>query len=193
MNKFKYIFYSIIIIGAFLLGTQTCKDTLKNDLQPIIDTLRIHTVDTIHDTTTVFKFKEKTVFQYVEVEDPFEDQHNEVRDNLILRKRYYTDTYKDTNLTVTINDSIIGYLTHRKVDYKLYVPLRIYDSTKTTITTQIPTLYKPKVQIRVGVLANQKSVNGLIDVQINKITYTGGYDPFNKRVSVGLKYTLFTK
>lgn len=193
MNKFKYIFFGIIIVGAFLLGTQTCKDSPKNDLQPIHDTLRIHTIDTIHDTTTVFKFKEKTVFQYIEVEDPFEDQHNEVRDNLIIKKRYYTDTYRDTNLTVTINDSIIGYLTHRKVNYQLYVPLKIVDTKTVQITTQIPTLYKPKVQIRLGVLANQNSVNGLLDVQIKKITYTGGYDPFNKRVSIGLKYTIFTK
>ncbi len=192
-DKFKYIFYSIILLGAFLLGTQTCKDTCKNDLEPHIDTLRIHTVDTIRDTTRIFKFKEKTVFKYIEVGDPINDQNNQVRDQLILRKRYYTDTYKDSNLVVNINDSIIGYLTHRKVDYKLYVPLRIYDSTTTIITKEVPKLYKPTFQMRIGAIANQKSIDLQLDIQIKRINYIIGWDPFNKRPSVGLKYTFITK
>jgi len=189
MNKFKYIFYIIIIIGAFLLGTQTCNNTPKNDLKPITDTLIIHKVDTIRDTTTVFKFKTKEIPVYIEIGPTFTD----IPCKVALKKRFYADTYKDSNLVVNINDTIIGYLTHREVNYKLYVPLKIYDSTTTTITKEVPKLVKPKFQLRAGIVANTNSANLELDMQINKITYIGGYDPFNKRVSVGLKYTLFTK
>jgi len=107
----------------------------------------------------------------------------------LLRKRFYTDSYKDSNLLVNINDSIIGYLTHRKVDYKLYVPLKIYDSTTTIINNKIPIL--PKYQLKVGLTVNPRGLAPNVDLSIKRNTYSISYDPFNKIPYIGYKYTIW--
>ncbi len=189
MNKFKYIFYSIVIIGCFLLGYQcgNSKNTPKNDLEAIRDTISIHTVDTLIDTLTVFKTKEKRVFvpEYEFIVIP--------PDSFTLaefyKKRHYKDSYRDSNIQVQIEDTILGYLLHRKVNYRLFVPLRIYDSTKVQITTSYPKL--PKYQFSIGIDATPKNIFIGADLNINRTIYSIGYDPINKAPKIGLKYTLW--
>lgn len=188
-SNFRYIFFGIIILAAFILGTQTCNNIPKNDLKPITDTLVIHKSDTLRDTTTIFKFKEKPVFRYIVLNEEIDS----LKYKEVYKKRAYHDIYRDSNQVVTIDDTIIGYLLGRKVDYQLFVPLRIYDTTRMTITKQIPIVKKPNFQFGVGILANRTNIYGMIDINIKRVTYTIGYDPFNKREIVGLKYTLFSR
>lgn len=186
MDKFKYIFLISSIILIFFLGKQ-CGNESKNDLKPIIDTLIYHKTDTIRDTTTIFKIKEKRVISYVPIDKPIDaTKYAEIR-----QYRLYQDTVRDSNIVIFNHDTVLGYLTSRSLAYRLLVPLKIYDTTKLVITKQIPTPILPKYQLKIGAMFNPKGLSPIIDLSIKRNTYSISYDPFNKIPYIGYKYTLW--
>lgn len=185
-NKFTLIFSVIAIILVFFLGKQ-CNNTSKNDLKPHIDTLIINKVDTIRDTTTVFKIKEKKVIKYTYIYKPIDS----LKYNNLKQYRVYQDTTRDSNIVIFSKDTVLGYLTSKSLSYKLLVPLRIYDSTKLIITKEIPKPILPKYQVKIGMLFNPKGIIPTLDLSIKRNTYTIGYDPFNKIPTIGYKYTIW--
>lgn len=186
MDKFKTIFIVLGIILLFFLGKQ-CGNTSKTDFKPNTDTLIVHKVDTIRDTTTVFKIKEKTVFKYITLDTPIDTS----KYSDINKYRLYQDTLRDINIVIFNHDTVLGYLAHRSLSYKLLVPLKIYDSTTITITKEIPKL--PKYQVKVGLNVTTKGLYPNLDLTIKRSTYTAAYDPFNKIPMVGYKYTIWYK
>ena len=59
MVKWFFVGFSILLI--FLLG-RNCGNISNIQNKPITDTLILHKVDTIRDTTTIFKIKEHLFF-----------------------------------------------------------------------------------------------------------------------------------
>lgn len=183
-ENIKTVFWVLLVIILLMLQHQ-CENSAKNDLKPITDTLIYHKTDTLKDTTTVFKTKIKTIFKYIEVNTPIDTlKYADLR-----KIRVYRDTIRDTNVVVFNNDTIVGYLKSRSLSYRLLVPLRIYDTTKILITKEIPKL--PKTQIKLGFHANTSGVYPTVDVVLKKNTYSLSYDPFNQRVMIGYKFTIY--
>jgi hypothetical protein len=182
--NFKVIFIILGIVTLFFLGKQ-CGNGSKNDLKPLSDTIRIHTTDTIHDSTTVFKMKEKRIFKH----DTIFKYIDTTKYSQIAQYRLYQDTIRDSNIVIFNHDTVLGYITSRSLSYRLLVPLKIYDSTKVTINNKVPTL--PKYQLKVGLTVNPRGLSPNIDLSIKRNTYSIGYDPFNKIPYIGYKYTLW--
>lgn len=184
LNK---IFIGICLAIAFFAGKQ-CGD--RTDIEaPIglrVDT--IHTRDTIWpDTIKVYVPKRITKYdtQYVYYEIP----PDTVQLEQLYKVRGYERTYRDSNMKVTVKDSILGFLMGQKVDYRLFVPLEIRDTIRIEKVS-----YKPfKWQFAPGIEATPKNIYFGADLQVNRTIYSGAYDPYNKQVKVGIKYVLFRK
>ena len=147
--------------------------------------MTIHKSDTIRDTLTVFKTKERVVFKYVDVEKDIDtSKYSEIR-----KFRVYKDTIRDSNIVIFNNDTILGYLTSRHLSYKLLVPLKIYDSTTTIITKEYPKL--PKNQINVGADVFSKGIYLSASFSVKRNTYGLSYDLTNKNILLSYKYTLW--
>lgn len=186
MNKFKIILASILVVGAFILGRQCSGISTKYINKS--DTIIVSKTDTIRDSVTVYKPRKvyDTVWAYYEIPIP--------QDSLVLKEyfkiRSYKNVYKDTNIVITVNDSVAGYLIGQNINYKLYRPLSITNSTTTIVNNKEPLKSPKKWELRGGVEANLNSAYLGLQFQKNKWSYGGAYDPFNKQVKAELYYTL---
>lgn len=186
MDKFKIILASILVVGAFILGRQ-CSGT-STEYITVSDTVTVSKTDTIRDTTTVYKPRKvyDTVWAYYEIPIP--------QDSLTLKEyfkvRYYKEVYKDTNIVITVSDSVAGYLLTQNINYKLYRPLSITNSTTTVVNNKEPLKSSKNWQLRGGVEATLNSAYLGLEFQKDKWSYSGAYDPFNKQVKLGLYRTL---
>jgi hypothetical protein len=184
-SKYSKSIITLILVIIVILLLKDCVNGCKNDFKPILDTLTIHKSDTIRDTLTVFKTKEKVVFKYIDVEKDIDtSKYSEIR-----KFRVYKDTIRDSNIVIFNNDTILGYLTSRHLSYKLLVPLKIYDSTTTIITKEYPKL--PKNQINVGADVFSKGVYISASFSVKRNTYGLSYDLTNKNILLSYKYTLW--
>ena len=184
-SKYSKSIITLILVIIVILLLKDCVNGSKSDFKPISDTLTIHKSDTIRDTLTVFKTKEKVVFKYVDVEKDIDtSKYSEIR-----KFRVYKDTIRDSNIVIFNNDTILGYLTSRNLSYKLLVPLKIYDSTTTIITKEYPKL--PKNQINVGADVFSKGIYISASFSVKRNTYGLSYDLTNKNILLSYKYTLW--
>lgn len=186
MNKINYkiLFIVLGLILIFLLGKQ-CGNGSKNDLKPITDTLIINKKDTIRDTLTVFKTKEKRVFKYETITKYIDS----TKCNNIVQYRVYKDTIRDTNIVIFNNDTVLGYITSRNLSYKLLVPIKIYDSTIVKINKNIPVL--PKFRVQTGISGNFNNIYLNLELSNKRNNYNIYYNPLNKQILLGYKYTIF--
>lgn len=190
MNKIKdnllLIFAIIIMVSIFLLGKQCgSSNTFKNDLQPIRDTLIVTKVDTIHSKDTVLKYALKLKFKVDTVIKPIYLDSTECN-----RIYVYEDSISTKDYTLYRKSHVQGRLRYDTTGVKLKVPLLVINSTTVTIKDSIFVDKPYKYEIHTGVVASPKFLAPTIDLSINKITYSVGYDPFNKQPIIGLKYRL---
>lgn len=180
MDKFKYIFIGVLLLGAFLLGRQ-CSN--KPKVIENTKTETIHKTDTIYPDT-VFKRVPKLIHDTMWM--VYDIPVDSVKLKNIYKVRTYTSTYRDSSIIVNVSDSILGYHLSQRVNYRLFVPKVIYDSTTITKTS----LIAPKWEFKGGIDATPR--NMFIDFELEKgrWSYNGGYDPFNKQVKAGVKYTI---
>ena len=181
------IFIGLTILGVFLFGRKCgSNNSSKSDLQTITDTLIIHKVDTIRDTTTIFKFKS--------IKPIAKDSIKIVLDSSMFKglsyKRIYLNEFRDSNIVINSIDTVLGYQTDKTIKYKLLVPLRIYDSTKVVIRKD-SLIYKPyKYEIHAGLAASPKFIAPKIELSIDKSTYGLGYDFINKVPMIEYKFRI---
>lgn len=178
------IFLGIVAILLFLFGYQCGRDnTSKTDSKTITDTLIVHKVDTIRDTTTIVKIKTKPIIKDSFIPDTIYKDLNYVRT--------YENTYRDSNIVINSVDTVVGYQLAKILNYKLLVPYKIYDSTIVKITKD-SLIFKPsKYELHIGLLASPKMLAPKLDISINRSTYSLGYDPFNKTPIIGYSYRLW--
>lgn len=180
------IFLGITLIIVFLLG-RSCNKTITKDSKVIIDTLILHKVDTIRDTLTIIKIKLKPI-----VKDSIKVLLDSSMFSGLSYKRIYHNTYRDSNIVINSIDTTIGYQLDKTINYKLLVPLRIYDSTKVIIRKDSLVFKPSKTQLSIGLIASPKMIAPTIDLKINKSTYMIGYDPINNKPMIGYKYLIWS-
>jgi len=189
MGKFLKILFSVCMIGAFLFGRQCGKDsvdipTYKNDTITQIDTIWPDTV----------KIRELTPYAVHDTEwvlAPYQIPLDSFKLAEFFKLRGYKDTYRDSVIEVTVIDTVVGYLIGRKIDYRLFKPLSIINSTTVSVTPQDGVKTAKNWEIRAGLDAspNNLFLNG--EYQRERVSYRLGYDPFNKQGKAGLSFTLF--
>lgn len=176
----KYIFIGICIIAAaFLLNT--CNGVLKScqgpDHKTTLDTIKIHTRDTIWARDTIVQLIPSKSSRPVVIHDTFWKPLP--IDSLDLMRFYITkDSSEDKNIKIwdvsyTQGKTFKGH----KSSYKLKVPLVIYDTTKITVTKHDSIRYLPKYQVATGIIAGYKETTPIL-------YFTKG------RQEVGLGYNL---
>lgn len=179
------IFLSIVLILIFFLG-RSCGNTPKTDLKTITDTLIVHKIDTIRDTVSIVKIKIKPILK-----DSIKIQLDSSLFKGLSYKRIYENTYRDSNIVINSQDTVIGYQTSKIINYKLLVPYKIYDSTIVKITKD-SLIYQPsKYQLSAGIISSPKMLAPVIDFSVDKWSFMTGYDPFNKQILVGGKYRIY--
>jgi hypothetical protein len=180
--KYKNYIIAALLVVILVLSIKQC-NTPKIDLNTSGDTLIKHTVTTIRDTTTIFKIKENTVFEPIIVYKNIDTNKYKI----IPKYRVYNDTVRDSNVVIYLHDTILGYLTSRNLNYKLLVPLKIYDSTTIIRNNNI------KYQINLGLNTNFNDITPSLGLIIRNNGFYLGYDLINKRPNLGYKYTIFNK
>ena len=195
MDKIKnYIIITLILLVLAVLCTLFGYLYFKERNKPpytIISTVTETRIDTLKYTDTLL------YPQPIEVLKPVFDS---IVDTVFVVTDYYTGkiyeyNYKDTNLSIKSNIII-----HKNTLVSLFQDYEIYRKTITTTNT-IEVVKPPKFALSVGA-----DVGALIDSSRLKplffitasITsgfnqYEVGYDPFNKAVKVGYKYTIIYK
>lgn len=186
--NFKYIFATVVLVGMFLFGRQCGVDsvdipTYRNDTIIKSDTIRPDTMKI--EIPKPYPVKGDSVLVEVPVPIPI--------DSLQLRaffnKRFYKNNYRDTNGVYTVEDSIIGYLIHQRLYYRDFKPISIINSTIIPVAVQDGTTVAKRWEFRGGIDATPKNLFLDVEYQKDRLSYSGGYDPFNKQAKVGLKYT----
>lgn len=171
---------------VFLLG-KSCgvksginsKDTVKV----------INYKDTIYPKDTIITFKDRKIPYPVYLDT---NCYIPKIDSLELHRFFVTrDSIEDKNLKIysyiiTQGKTLIQY----KPSYKLKVPLIIKDCT---IVKKDSIIYRPsKYEIHVGLISGINLISPVVDLSINRTTYSVGYDLYNKTPIVGLKYKLWS-
>lgn len=183
LDKIELICAIIIIAIIFYLGKQ-CGSSKTNKILPDKVVTITNYRDTIFpkDTFIVYKLK------------PSKPIHDTVEKPIYLdstqcnRIYVYSDSVKTKEYDIYSKAHIQGILRNLNLKVKLKVPLKIHDSTIVKIDSLI---YKPyKYEIHTGIIITPKIIAPMIDLSIDKCTYSIGYDPFNKYPVIGFKYRL---
>lgn len=195
MDKIKnYIIISLILLiltgfcGLFVY--LYIKERNKPPYE-VISTVTVTKIDTLKYTDTLMYPVPVQVLKPV---------YDTIIDTIFVVQDYYTGkiyeyNYKDSNLCIKSNIII-----HKNKLISLFNEYEIYRKTITTTNT-IEVVKPPKFTLSVGA-----DVGALIDslrfralffitasLQRQNSIYEFGYDPFNKAVKIGYKYTLIYK
>lgn len=153
----------------------------------------VHKTDTIWGDTSkvepMVKWKTKHDTEYVVYPIPLITDEDTLRMREMYKMRYYENTYRNSKAVVTVQDSVIGYLTAQKVLYKNLAPERIVDSTTITKVS----VMAPKLEIRGGIDLTKTNAYLGVDLGIKKHTIGVAYDPLNKQGLIRYRYTLFRR
>lgn len=186
------IFLILVIILAFLLGKSCNNKTVFNSsvLDNKTTITSTHKRDTILPKDTVYILKDKPVPYPVYIDSG----HYNIKpvDSLELYRFFvYKDSIEDKNIKIYSTIVTQGKtLSSFKPKYKLKVPLTIIDSVKTLRVDSVFITKSSKYQISAGLIASSKMLAPMLDLSINRSTYSVGYDPFNKTPVIGFKYKL---
>lgn len=187
-NNINKIFYLIVGILIFYWGKQ-CSNSNKTELIPVKETITRYR-DTIFPKDTIYSFKEKRVPYPVYIDTNHIKYIIKSIDSLELNRFFiYKDSIEDKNVKIYSNIVTQGKtLSSFKPTYKLKVPLIIKDSV---VVKRDSLVFKPnKYEIHVGFIASPKIIAPMVDLSINRSTYSIGYDPINKQPVVGYKFKL---
>lgn len=186
-DKFKYIFYITLVIGTFLLGTQTCKN---KEIKYISKVETTH--DTIWpDTTKIEVPKSYMIHDTFKMIEYYEIPQDSIQLQVFFQKRAYERSYKDKNIEILVQDTIVGYLIGQKTSYKAFKPISIVNSTITTVKSPDTLKIAPKWEFKAGTDITVKNLYLNVELELNRNSYNIGYDPFNKQIRIGYKRTLF--
>lgn len=191
------IFIILIILLLFFIGYKCgnkniiISDSIKNTS----DTISIHKRDTIFLKDTIIVFKDKLVSKPY----PIYIDTNKIKlqplDSLQLYRFFiYNDSIEDSNIKIYSKIVTRGKtLNSFKPSYKLKVPIVIIDSIKTIIKDSIfiTSTKLSKYQLSVGFITSPQILAPMIDLSINRSTYSIGYDPFNKQPLIKYSFRLW--
>lgn len=180
-NKLKVIKWGLIALISIIFAVKC--DSVINNIKALIkpsnssiDTVEIHTIDTIWAKDTIITppivIKSKPIIIHDTILKPASI------DTLEMYKFFtYKDTIKDSNIDIYRDVITQGKtLTQNKLSYKLKVPLKIIDS-KTLTITKTDTLYKqPKYSIAVGAAVGTQLLCPMAEFTIDKHTFGAGYN-----------------
>lgn len=195
MDKIKnYIIISLILLGLTGLCTLFVYLYIKERNKPpyeVISTVTVTRIDTL-------KYSDTIMYPVpVQVLKPVFDS---IVDTVFVVTDYYTGkiyeyNYKDTNFSIHA-----GIMIHKNSLVSFIPEYEIYRKTITT-TNNIEVVKPPKFALSIG-----GDVGALIDssrlkplffitasIQTGFNQYNVGYDPFNRAVKVGYKYTIIHK
>ena len=183
MKSLKYIFIGIALIATFLLG-RSCTP------EPQIIEKVTHTSDTIYpDTVVVYEPQPYPVHDTVIEVYPYPIPPDSFTMAEFFKMRFYKRSYRDSNVVIDVEDSIVGYLMARKIGYRLFVPLKVVDTI--TIEKYAQNGYKYEIKGGLDLMRTNTFIG--IDVDVKKHTFGVSYDPFNKAGLIRYRYTLFRK
>lgn len=193
-NSIKFVKWALIaLIGLVFV----CKcDSIINSTRGLIkhsnskiDTVIVHTRDTIWAKDTVYSFKNiripvpKIVY----------------RDTVINGKdsctniKVYKDSLVDKNISIYYTDYVSqGELFGKDLDYKLKVPLTIIDSKTVTITDSITTFKQPKYSFGVGASVGTQLLCPQANVTIDRHTFGFGYNLQTKTPTIHYNFRLWS-
>lgn len=195
MDKIKnYIIITLILLVLAGLCTLFGYLYFKERNKPpytIISTVTETRIDTLKYTDTL-------MYPYpIEILKPVYDT---IIDTIRVVEDYYTGkiyeyNYKDTNLSIKSNIII-----HKNTLVSLFQDYEIYRKTITTTNT-IEVVKPPKFTLSigadVGALIDSSRLKALFfitaSIQNGFNQYSVGYDPFNRSVKAGYKYTIIYK
>lgn len=196
-NNFNIIFSGLVIILMFFIGYQ-CGNK-NSDVQKIIkntsDTTSTHKRDTVFAKDTIIVFKNR----FISKPYPIYIDTNKIKlqplDSLQLYRFFiYNDSIEDSNIKIYSKIVTRGKtLNSFKPSYKLKVPIVIIDSIKTIIKDSIfiANTKLSKYQLSVGFITSPQILAPMIDLSINRSTYSIGYDPFNKQPLIKYSFRLW--
>jgi len=193
-NKTKWIKWGIIAFIA-LVGLIKCDsiiDSTKALIKPSnssIDTVEIHTIDTIKPEPIKVPFK-------VYVPKPYVVHDTVVRINgkdTCTNVKIYEDSLTDNKVSIYYKDYVSqGELLGKDISYILKVPLTIIDS-KTLTITKTDTLYKqPKYSISVGAAVGTQLLCPTANVTIDRHTFGFGYNLQTKTPTIQYNFRLWS-
>ena len=191
------IFIILIILLLFFISYKCgnkniiISDSIKNTS----DTISIHKRDTIFLKDTIIVFKDKLVSKPY----PIYIDTNKIKlqplDSLQLYRFFiYNDSIEDSNIKIYSKIVTRGKtLNSFKPSYKLKVPIVIIDSIKTIIKDSIfiTSTKLSKYQLSIGFITSPQILAPMIDLSINRSTYSIGYDPFNKQPLIKYSFRLW--
>lgn len=181
------IFLIIIAIALFIFGYQcgSGRSTPKTDSKTIVDTFVIKTTDTIKPEPKVLWYPSKPKIRIDTVSIPVYLDSNECN-----RIYVYNDTIKTKDYDLYRNMSLQGRLRYDSTGVKLKVPLMVTNSTTVTIKKDSVIAHPYKYEIHAGILATPKMLAPMLEVSVDKWSYSAGYDPFNKQPVIQVKYRI---
>jgi hypothetical protein len=195
MNKIKnYIIISLILLGLTGLCTLFVYLYIKERNKPpytVISTVTEIRIDTLKHIDSLYipkvVYVEKPVYPLnIDTPATIEDY---------FTGKIYEYNYKDTNFSIHA-----GIMIHKNSLVSFIPEYEIYRKTITTTNT-IEVVKPPKFALSiggdVGVLIDSLRIKPLFfitaSIQSGFNQYNVGYDPFNKAVKVGYKYTIIYK
>lgn len=181
------IFLVILAILLFIFGYQCGNGniTSKNDSKTITDTLIVHTTDTIKPPAEIKWYPSKPKIRIDTVSIPVYLDSNECN-----RIYVYNDTIKTKDYDLYRKSHVQGILRYDTTGVKLKVPLMVTNSTTVTIKIDSLIIHPYKYEIHAGILATPRMLAPVVELSIDKWSYSAGYDPFNKQPVIQVKYRL---
>ena len=179
----------LVILGAMLFigGCQFGKGkyTSKNDSKTIIDTFVVTRIDTIKPEPKILWYPSKPKIRIDTIIKPV------YLDSGACNRIYvYEDTIRTKEYDLYRKSHIQGRLRFDTTGVKLKVPLMVTNSTTVTIKKESLITQPYKYEIHAGILATPKMLAPMVELSVDKWSYSAGYDPFNKQPVIQVKYRI---
>lgn len=181
------IFLGIIAIALFIFGYQcgSSKTISKNDSKTHTDTFIVHTTDTVKPDPKIVYYASKPKIRIDTIIKPV------YLDSGACNRIYvYEDTIRTKDYDLYRKSYIQGKLRFDTTGVKLKVPLMVTNSTTVTIKKDSIISHPYKYEIHAGILATPKMLAPMLELSIDKWSYSAGYDPFNKQPVIQIKYRI---
>lgn len=177
----------VLVCAVFFLG-KSCGNKQFKPEEPKVITITNYR-DTVFPPDTIINLPTKLIPYPVYVKDTSGLKPQPV-DSLELNRFFiYNDSTEDSNVKIYSKIVTQGKtLNSFKPSYKLKVPLIIKDST---VVKQDSLIYIPyKYELHASILATPKMLAPMLELSVDKWSYSAGYDPFNKQPVVQVKYRI---
>lgn len=191
--KLKDFIYIVLIIIAILFYFDKKGETVYKNTTTTDTIYKTVTLPGVKDTIYITKFKERVLKEYV-LDSTLKDSIS-ILNALIDAKtvREYTETHKDSLITISLFSEVEGKLISSRLEYDLK-PRKLK-----VIETHTTEKKYPKYSILVGggfstgSMFSNSSLNVNIGYQNKKGHIIEGGISSNKNITFGFKYNLFTR